>query len=139
MILITTCFDKFNQFQNFTSRSKQHTIIDLNENVCVRLIVSEAPWIRQEWVIVQTFQDTHEVLVPQFWGFAISVQCCVQFPLLSRSGGSANKSWSTSTCRNAVCTSIAPVLWSDSGSLLMSCELAASIVFRDKRQGCVRP
>ena len=34
----------------------------MNENVCVRLIVSEATRIRQEWVIVQTFQDTHKVL-----------------------------------------------------------------------------
>ena len=54
---------------NFTSPSKQQTVIDMNENICVRLIVSEATWIRQEWVIGQTFQDTHEVLVPQFWCF----------------------------------------------------------------------
>ena len=34
--------------------------------ICVRLIVSEATRIRQEWVVVQTFQDTHKVLMPQF-------------------------------------------------------------------------
>ena len=53
----------------------------------------------------------------------------------SGSGGSANKSWSTSACRNAVCTSIAIVMWSDSGSLFQSCELAVSIVFRDRVDG----
>ena len=37
----------------------------MNENICVRLIVSETTWVHQEWVIVQTFQDTHEVLMPQ--------------------------------------------------------------------------
>ena len=69
------------RFQNLTSRSKHQTVIDMNENMCVCLIiVSEATWIRQEWVIIQTFQDTHEVLMPQFWCFAISVQCFVQFP-----------------------------------------------------------
>ena len=47
----------------------------MNENIYVRLIVSETTWIRQEWVIFQTFQDVHEVLVPQLWSFAISVQC----------------------------------------------------------------
>ena len=52
----------------------------MNENICVCLIVSETTWVRQEWVIVQTFQDTHEVLMPQFWCFAISLQCFVQFP-----------------------------------------------------------
>ena len=52
----------------------------MNENVCVRLIVSEATRIRQEWVIVQTFQDTHKVLVPLFWCFAIAVQCFLQSP-----------------------------------------------------------
>ena len=64
----------------------------------------------------------------------------------SGSGGSANKSLSTSACRNAVCTSIAIVIWSDPGSLFLSCEFAASIVFRDSVDGvgenisgCVRP
>ena len=63
----------------------------------------------------------------------------------SGSGGSANKSWSTSACRNAVCASIATVMWSDSKSLFLSCELADSIVFRDNLygvgeniSGCVR-
>ena len=47
---------------------------------------------------------------------------------------------------NAVCTSIAIVMWSDSGSLFLSCELAASVVFRDNVDGvgenisgCVHP
>ena len=53
----------------------------------------------------------------------------------SGSGGSANKSWSKPACRNAVCTSIETVMWSDSGSLLLSCELAANIVFRDNVGG----
>ena len=53
----------------------------------------------------------------------------------SGSGGSANKSWSTSACRNAVCTSIETVMWFDSVSLFLSCELAASIVFRDNVDG----
>ena len=52
----------------------------MNENICVCLIVSETTWVRQEWVMVQTFQDTHEMLMPQFWCFAISVQCFFQFP-----------------------------------------------------------
>ena len=34
-----------------------------------------------------------------------------------------------------MCTSIAIVMWSDSGSLFLSCELAASIVFRDSVDG----
>ena len=42
-ILIKTCFDKSStNFQNFTSRPKQQTVINMNENICVRLIVSEA-------------------------------------------------------------------------------------------------
>ena len=41
-------------------------------------IVSEATRICQEWVVAQTFQDTHKVLVPQFWCFATAVQCFVQ-------------------------------------------------------------
>ena len=47
---------------------------------------------------------------------------------LSGFGGSANKSWSKSACRNAVCASIETVMLFDSGSLFLSCELAVSIV-----------
>ena len=53
----------------------------MNENICVRLIVSETTWIRQEWLTVQTFQDTHEVLMQQFRCFAITIQRLVQFQL----------------------------------------------------------
>ena len=84
--------------------------------------------------------------MPQFWCFAISVQCIVQFPHFvffqscisyqsSGSGGSANKSWSTSARKDAVCTSIETVMRFDSGSLFLSCELATSIVFRDNVDG----
>ena len=41
----------------------------------------------------------------------------------------------TSACKNAVCTSIETVMWFDSGSLFLSCELAASTVFRDNVDG----
>ena len=54
-------------------------LINMSENICVRLIVSEATRICQEWVVVQ---DTHKVLVPKFWCFATAVQCFVQSPHL---------------------------------------------------------
>ena len=117
----------------------------MNENICVRLIVSEATWIRQEWVTVLTFQDTRGVGAPILVLCDIRTMLCSVSTLRllsilhsyhsSGSGGSANKSWSTSAYKNAVCTSIATVMWSDSRSLFLSCELAASIVFRDNVDG----
>ena len=117
----------------------------MNENICARLIVSEATWIRQEWVIVQTFQDTHECWCHTSGALRYPYKSVFSFHTSSSfspasyhssgSGCSANMSWSTSACRNAVCTSIATVVWSDSGSPFQSCELAASIVFRDNVDG----
>ena len=80
-ILIATCFERSStNFKTLLFRSKQQTVINMNENICVRLIVSEALGIRPEWVVVQTFQDTHKVLVPQFRCFAITLQRFLQFP-----------------------------------------------------------
>ena len=80
VILIKTCFNK-------SSTSFRTSFFGPNikpsstwTKIFVHLIVSETTWVRQEWVIVQTFQDNHEVLMPQFWCFAISVQNFVQCP-----------------------------------------------------------
>ena len=118
----------------------------MNENIYVRLIVSETTWIRQEWVIVETFQDIHEVL-----DATILVLCDIRTVLCSISTlhllsvlhhtiHLVLAVLQTSldrhpTCRNAVCTSIEIVMWFDSGSLFLSCELAASIVFKDNVDG----
>ena len=52
----------------------------LSTKVDVQLIVSETSRICQEWVIVRTFQDTEDMLVPQFRCSAITKQRFVQFP-----------------------------------------------------------
>ena len=75
----------------------------MNENICVRLIVSETTWVRQEWVIVQDFPghsrgadatnlvlcDIRTVLL---FNFHTSSSCSPASYHSSGSGGSANKS-----------------------------------------------
>ena len=95
--------------------------------------------------------------MPQFWCFAISVQCVVQFPhfvffsVLHHTTHLVLVVLQTSLGRHPragmLCvTSIETVMWFDSGSLFLSCELAASIVSRDNVDGvgenisgCARP
>ena len=116
-----TCFDKkLNQLQNLDSLAKQ-----VNENVDVQLIVSVRTRFCQEWVMIQTFQDTDNMLVPQFRSFATPIQRFVQFPpviIAQRCIVPFVRFWwfckqvlVDTTCRNAVCTSIAIVMCSRSG------------------------
>ena len=85
------------------------------------------------------------MLVPQFWCFAIAVHCFVQSPHfvffqscvipLVRFWWFCKQILVDIRVQECCVTSLAIVLWSDSGSLSLSCELAASIVFGDSVDG----
>ena len=62
----------------FQFSAKQQTVINVNENVDVHLIVSETTRICQEWVIVQTFQDTDKHV-----GVTVPVLCDTHTTLCS--------------------------------------------------------
>ena len=118
----------------------------MNENICVRLIVSEnnlgpsgvgdssdfPGHSRGVDATILVLCDIRTVLCSISTRRLLSVLRHTTHLVLAVS---ANKSWSTSACRNAVCTSIETVMWFDSGSFFLSCELAASIVFRDNVDG----
>ena len=83
-------------------------------------IIAETTRICHERVVTHTFQESHNMLVPQFRCFAISMQRFVQLPTASlhnsgSAGGSAINSWSMSACKNAVCTTIEIAMLSRSG------------------------
>ena len=113
----------------------------MNENICVCLIVSETTWIRQELVIVQTFQDTHKVFFFRYpYNVLFIFHTLSSFSPASYhscgSDGSANKSWSTSACRNAVCTSIETVMWFDSGMTVSVVWARSQHRFQRQRRRC---
>ena len=129
----------------------------MNENICVRLIVSETTWVRQEWVIVQTSPghsrgaDATILVLCDIRTVLCSISTLRLLSVLHHTTHLVLAVLQTSLDRHpragmlCVCTSIETVMWFDSGSLCLSCELAASIVFRgnvdgvgENISGCVR-
>ena len=99
----------FHQSQKFDARARQQSVIHMNENIDVQVTISETARICQVWVVIRTFQESHNTFVPQF-----AVLCDIHTPLRAaskphlhtisdHSGASANNSWSMPACRNAVC------------------------------------